>query len=129
MTNLNEPSPPRADAVKEQHIERRNQRIEDYLRAALESPNPLAANLGAANSDLMAVQHALQQAIDTALSQTKPTLAELETLLPGIDYLLKIAKQIDRFSQLEIKLKPAEPDLASLAALRSQNSSGLSAGE
>lgn len=85
----------------------RAERILDYLQSALTQHDPLLANLGAVHSDLLQIERKLKQALDRALSDATRDVLDFEVLLPGLDHLLRLAKQIDRFTQLEIQLKGA----------------------
>lgn len=84
--------------------EERTQRLEDFRKESLSSPNPLAASLGMLNADLMALARQFHVAIDEATRETPTTLEELSMVMPFFDPLLRIVKQIDRLTQLGIKL-------------------------
>jgi len=86
----------------------RQRRIEDYLRAALAMEDPLAANVGAVNSDLMRFGYSLQQAITKALQTTPTALDEFGKLMPAIDSYMRISRQVERFSKLNQQLTAAE---------------------
>ena len=47
----------------------------------------------------------MQETIENAMAEGPMTLEDLEDLMPTIESYLKITKQIDRFSQLCIKLE------------------------
>jgi hypothetical protein len=49
---------------------RRLERIRDYRRQSLANPDPLLANLGAANGDMMQVSYRLRRILDVALETT-----------------------------------------------------------
>ena len=82
----------------------RLERILDYVNQSLAKLNPLEASLGALNADLMLMAYRLRQVLDDALQEGAAAFEELEELAPTIDQLLRILKQIERFSQLAIKL-------------------------
>jgi hypothetical protein len=100
--------PIQTDATDNKQTDRRSQRIADYCAAALENPCPLAADVGVVNSDLMRVQCFVQEALNHAIAEIIPTLTGLASVTPGIDTLLKVNKQIDRYTQLEIQLAQAD---------------------
>lgn len=86
----------------------RHERIKDYLRTALAMEDPLAANVGAVNSDLMLFGHRLQQAITKALEMTPTALDEFGRLMPAIDSYMRISRQVERFAKLNQQLAAAE---------------------
>ena len=56
-----------AGSHEPQTKDERHERIKDYLRSALAMEDPLAANVGAVNSDLMLFGYSLQRAITKAV--------------------------------------------------------------
>jgi hypothetical protein len=85
----------------------RQRRIEDYLRTALAMEDPLAANVGAVNSDLMLFGYSLQQAITKALETAPTALDEFGKLMPAIDSYMRISRQVERFAKLNQQLAAA----------------------
>ncbi len=98
----------------------REQRILDCLECSLRQPGALQATIGAVNSDLMLIGYRLNQAVQTAMNTTPAALNEYSKLMPAVESLLKVYRQVDRFSQLEVRLTKAaqtpanipEPELA-----------------
>jgi hypothetical protein len=88
----------------------RDQRIADYLNDALSKPDPFEANLGIVNADLMQIAHRLQQVLNEAMQQPPETLAEMAEFMPGLDGYLRVVKQVDRFSQLALKLQAGKDE-------------------
>lgn len=89
------------------HLDERDPRIKriaDYAKAALERVDPLAAVIGVANSGLFSFATRFQNAIDAATDPNSPVPMDLRTLQPAIDSYLRIMRQIDRFTQLELRL-------------------------
>ena len=86
----------------------RHERIKDYLRSALAMEDPLAANVGAVNSDLMLFGYSLQRAITKALDMTPAALDEFGKLMPAIDSYMRISRQVERFAKLNQQLANAE---------------------
>jgi hypothetical protein len=86
----------------------RHERIKDYLRSALAMKDPLAANVGAVNSDLMLFGYSLQRAITKALDMTPAALDEFGKLMPAIDSYMRISRQVERFAKLNQQLANAE---------------------
>lgn len=86
----------------------REQRINDYLNASLAKADAFEANVGVVNADLMRLARRLEQVLADVLDEPVETLGEIVEVMPGIDSYLRVTKQIDRFSQLSIKLKRSE---------------------
>lgn len=86
----------------------RHERIMDYLRSSLAMEDPLAANVGAVNSDLMLFGYSLQRAITKALDLAPAALDEFGKLMPAIDSYMRISRQVERFAKLNQQLAGAE---------------------
>jgi hypothetical protein len=99
-----------ATASLEDAPDLRLQRILDHLHEALAAESPLAANLGAVNSDLMLMGYRLQQVIEAAMAATPVGLDQFELLMPAISNYLRIIKQIDRLAQLSLRLAAAQEE-------------------
>ena len=84
------------------------ERIADYLECSLRKPDAIRATIGAINSDLMLIGYRLNRAVHTAMETTPEALNEYGKLMPAVESLLKVYKQIDRFTQLEVRLTKAE---------------------
>lgn len=93
-----------AGATKDNRV----QRIMDYLESSLRKRDALQATIGAVNSDLMLIGYRLKQVVQTAMDTTPAALDEYGKLMPAVESLLKVFKQIDRFTQLEVRLTKAE---------------------
>lgn len=85
--------------------ELRERRIADYMKDSLTKSDPFEANLGVVNADLMKIAHRFQRVLDGAMQQPPETLAEMTEFVPGLDSYLRVVKQVDRFSQLALKLQ------------------------
>jgi len=92
----------------------RLQRITDYLESSLGKPDALQATIGAANSDLMLVGFRLNEAVQAALNSRPAALSEFGKLMPAVESLLKVYKQVERFTQLEVRFGKAEKAKASV---------------
>jgi hypothetical protein len=86
----------------------RTGRIEQLIQAALESDDHVQATMGALIGDLMLIGHRLSQAIDAASRQNLSVLYDDRSVVAAVDNLLKIDRQIDRFGQLQARLREAE---------------------
>ena len=92
----------------------RVKRIADYLESSLRKPDALQATIGAVNSDLMLIGHRLNQAVQHAMDTSPTALNEFGKLMPAVESLLKVYKQVDRFTQLEVRMTKADRTLANL---------------
>jgi hypothetical protein len=89
-------------------------RIMEYLQASLDREDALQASLNAANADLMVIGYKLAAVIKATMAATPPSLEAYEELIPAIGNLLRIHKQVDRFSALDSRLAMAKAAVASL---------------
>jgi hypothetical protein len=85
----------------------RLQRIMDYVKEASEKRDALDATLGAVNGDLLLMARRLRQELDDFLNRPSQSTEELLLAQAVFDQYLRLAKQIDRFAQLDIKLRAA----------------------
>lgn len=85
----------------------REQRLADYVTQSLEVVDPFEANVGVVNADLMLIANRFRQALGDALDKPPENLEELAEFMPSVDGYLRIVKQVDRMSQLALKLKTA----------------------
>lgn len=83
----------------------RQQRIVDYVTESLAKNDLLEANLGAVNGDLMLIAYRLQAVLGDVLQRPPESLVELSELMPAIDGYLRVTKQVERYSQLALKMK------------------------
>ena len=83
---------------------RRLERIRDYQRQSLGHPDPLQANLGAANGDLMQVSYRLTKILDAALARSAAAPDDLPGLLSAVGAFSQLTRQIHRFSDLSHRL-------------------------
>lgn len=84
--------------------DRRFKRLADYQQKAIKTADPLVATLAVINSDLMGMAFRLSKAIDGAVGEGAAGLQELRQVDPALNSYLRVAKQIDRFTQLAIHL-------------------------
>lgn len=92
----------------------RLRKVSEYESTALARRNPLKAVLGTVNSDLMRMALQLGASINRSLAHHPETIAGV---LPSIETHLKVARQIDRLAQLELKSRAA-PGAAVHGAVR-----------
>ena len=81
--------------------DRREQRIEEYLRDSLEQGDAFQATLRAATADLMDIGYRLATGIKTALREELTETDQYEDLAPALSNLLLVDRQIARFAQLD----------------------------
>ena len=98
---------------KAQPADIREQRIADYVAESLANDDPFEANLGVVNADLMLIAHRFRHVLEGALQESPETLAEMTEFMLGLDSYLRVVKQVDRFSQLAVKLRGEQQGLIS----------------
>jgi hypothetical protein len=107
----------------------RLRRIGDYRRQALAHPDPLLANVAAGNSELMKIVYYLNKQICRALASSA-SIEESAALSTSLVVGLQVNRQIDRFTQLEARMRtpalPAPPGGALGPALRVPPGASLS---
>jgi hypothetical protein len=91
-------------------IDLRTQKILEHLNNSLAKSDAFQATLGAANCDFLLLGYRLKQAIDEELEPGPAALADFEDMMPAIEMLLKMMKQVERYSKLEIKLAELKVD-------------------
>ena len=103
MTSEKDEMRPGTNPTAEPSRDCRSQRIDDYCTAALQNGSPLLANVGCEQRSA-ARPGLCPDGPEPCHGGGWPSLAGLATVTPGIEMLLKVNKQIDRFAQLEIRL-------------------------
>ena len=94
--------------------ESRLSRVADYQAKSLAREDDLEANLGSINSGLMRVALWLDETIDQVLESGPRSVERLTRMLPAIDAHLRVARQVDRFAQLEIRaVESRKPKMSS----------------
>lgn len=102
-----EAAPDESSAPEITEAATREQRIADYVTQSLEVSDPFEANVGVVNADLMMFANCYRQVLGEALKQPPEDLAGLAEITPSVDSYLRLVKQMDRVSQLAMKLKAA----------------------
>jgi hypothetical protein len=92
-------------ATNDEQSEVRRQKITDYVGESLKKSDLLEANLGAVNGDLMSLASRFRGALEEVLERSPESLAEMAEFMPTIDVYLRVTKQVERYSQLALKLK------------------------
>ncbi len=75
----------------------------DYQTKSLEKTDALEANLGSINSGLMRIAVSLDETIEQAIESGPRTLERVQRILPAIETHLRVARQIDRFAQIDVR--------------------------
>ena len=83
--------------------EARLSRLHDYLTNSLEKKDALEANVGSVNSGLIRVAIWLDETIEQAIESGPCSIERIESVSPAIDTQLRVARQVDRFAQIEIR--------------------------
>ena len=85
----------------------RRKRIADYEATGLAKPDPGDACLAAMKADLMGLAFVLVDAIKESLTEG-PTKADgVRRCEPALSSYLKVTRQVDRFTQLEVRAAEA----------------------
>jgi hypothetical protein len=105
-------------------LAKRSARIRDFESESLDQPDALEAVLGCCAGDLMQMMLFLRKCLDEACSQDGTPLQQLPQIVPCIDQLGKISKQLVsmvevQFSLQERRLLFNEIQLQQTAKLRS----------
>ena len=90
------------------HDEMRLARIRELQIEALAKPKALQACLSSSTSDLFLIGWRLQQRVTAALATGAGTVDELTTLMPALDALLRVGRQVDRYLQAEARITAAD---------------------
>lgn len=85
----------------------RLERIAEQLAEALRNPDLLRGIAMASACDLMKLAWQLNKAIDQELANGPGSLDDFAELSPALDTFLRMMKQIERFSQLDMRLAAA----------------------
>ena len=95
--------PTRNNRSKAEIREARLSCVMDYQAKSLEKTDALEANLGSINSGLMRIAVSLDEMIEQALESGPRTLESVQRILPAIETHLRLARQVDRFAQIEVR--------------------------
>lgn len=87
-------------------------RIADYQSASLRKTDPLEAVLGSINAGLLQMASQLAPRINNALTHGSNDPDSVLEIMPVLDAHLRVARQIDRFAQFEIRLSEIRARLA-----------------
>ena len=98
-TTLRDPSQSNASL-----LEKKLDRIREYLEKSLNDPDLRQAILGMASSDMMALAAQLKKVIDETLSSEIDFVKEFNEIAPVIELFLKASRQTDRYLQLDQRL-------------------------
>ncbi len=82
----------------------RKRRIDDYLNTALSSPVADVAVLGGVNAGLATLELRLSESIAAVLAECKDVREYIDVLPEGVETLLKLSRQIERFIRLANEL-------------------------
>lgn len=82
----------------------RQHRIAAKTAQALTAPDLTVGNIGALGAGLMRAAQLLERRINEELAKCIATEAPLTTVLPLVDTLLRVERQIERYVQLEMRI-------------------------
>jgi len=103
--HVEEPHVETADVGGAEVPDRRGRCLLQLVEETLANRNPLAANLGLVNCDLMRLARTFYDRLSEALARHPDTPEELAQLARAFDQFLKVTKQIERYGQFDIKLQ------------------------
>ena len=86
-------------------LAKRRERIREFEIESLGKTDPLEAALGACASDLMMGMLYLRESMDRAWVQESEPVEQLSQLLPCLDHLGKITKQLEALVDLQLSLQ------------------------
>jgi hypothetical protein len=93
------------EAAVAELMDLREQRVLDYLRTALHMDDPLMANIGSLNADLMMFAHHMQRIIKPALEKLPAEPGALANVVPAVESHARVARQVERLAVLVDRLK------------------------
>ena len=82
-------------------------RINRYRESALNKPDDLEANLGVINANLMEMAYQVRQQLEDVNEHLSDSPKKRELLRGGFDDYLRVAKQIERYSTIVIRIDAA----------------------
>jgi hypothetical protein len=113
-----------AKLTTEELSELRDRRNLEYFQAALSVRDPLGASIGAINGDLMIFANHLQQIIMPAFQSLPKEPGALAMVVPAIDAYGRVARQVERFTNLKARLdrqqEAGSKAMAKMAAMKSE---------
>jgi hypothetical protein len=114
--------------------EARLSRLRDYQVSSLGREDALQSNLGSINAGLMRVALWLEEIVQETMEGGPRTMERLQRISPAIETHLRVARQVDRFSQIELRAvgarKPrANDDGAARACLDASPAAGTGQSE
>lgn len=90
-------------------------RINDYHASSLRQEDALNAAIGVYNADLLWIGAHVQKAIKQYLADSPCTLEYLQRVAPTLETSMQVARQIDRFSQIELQERRRREKIAASA--------------
>ena len=86
-------------------------RLDDFIHESLANPSSEEAILGVTNARLMHMSLMLSDSIQAVLEDCPTNANHFEVMMQGINSLLRITRQVDRFSRLKLELSQARKTL------------------
>jgi hypothetical protein len=116
LEKFEEPRPP-LDADRSARRDRRRQRIDAYEDRALAAPDDLQSNVASLNCGLFRIGHWLEETIDEAISAGPTTPERTALVFKTIDTHLRVARQIDRFAEIERRTEARKQNVTTLRTI------------
>jgi hypothetical protein len=85
--------------------DRRGRCLLELTEEILRKRDPLAANLGLVNCNLLQLARTLYERLSEAFARQPDTPEELQQLARAFDQYMKVTKQIERYVQVDIKMQ------------------------
>jgi hypothetical protein len=104
--------------------ELRDRKNREYLRAALNMENPLAAGIGVLNGDLMIFANHMQRTIMPALRTSSTEPGALAKVMPVMEAYGRVARQVERLATLTDRLNRQQEAANKAAAKMRANEAG-----
>jgi hypothetical protein len=80
-------------------------KLRHYVAQALATIDPLEAHLGLVNTDLLMLAYAMKAKILESMDVSSAAVDVTDQTTRAVDQYLRVSKQIERYAQLEIKLR------------------------
>jgi hypothetical protein len=87
--------------------DRRGELVAEYMAEAMANDDTLVANVGVINADLMHIAAAFTKCLAAPLAEAHCPEA-IGEVLPALNQYLKVVKQLDRLTNLTLRLKATE---------------------
>jgi hypothetical protein len=88
-------------------------RINDFAAESLSKQDSFQSCLGASTADFMKMEERLQNLINRDLAGDLASLADIDAVLPAINAVLRVGRQVERYSQILVRLESVDKKMKS----------------